>query len=69
LIKIILISLIYKFVGAIMEPVVDKKVVSCLSAAGDSMIMVFACVLCVTIMFFIMITIISSTGKLLTLVR
>ncbi len=52
-----------------MEPVVDKKVVSCLSAAGDSMIMVFACVLCVTIMFFIMITIISSTGKLLTLVR
>lgn len=68
LIKIIIISLIYKFVGAVMEPVVDKKVVECLTAAGNSFTIVFACVLSVAIMFFIMITIIASTGKLITLV-
>lgn len=69
LIKIIMLSLIYKFVGAVMEPVVDKKIVDCLNAAGNSMVMVFASVLSVAIMFFIMITIITSTGKLITIVR
>jgi stage III sporulation protein AE len=64
LIKIILIALVYKFVGAVMQPVVDGKVVNCLSAVGNSLTMIFACVLSVAVMFFIMITIIASTGKL-----
>lgn len=68
LIKIIIISLIYKFVGAVMEPVVDKKVVDCLTAAGNSFTIIFACVLSVAIMFFIFITIIASTGRLITMV-
>lgn len=65
LLKIIIISLIYKFVGAVMEPIVDKKIVNCLSSVGGSITVVFASVICVTVMFFIMITIISSTGKLI----
>lgn len=69
LIKIAIISLIYKFVGAVMEPVVDKKVVDCLSSAGSSLTIVFACVISVAVMFFIMITIISSTGRLVMMVR
>jgi stage III sporulation protein AE len=69
IIKIIIISLIYKFVGAVMEPVVDKKVVDCLSAAGSSLTIVFASVLSVAIMFFVMVTIIASTGRLVMMVR
>jgi stage III sporulation protein AE len=69
LIKIILISLIYKFVGAVMEPIVDKKVVGCLTAVGNSLTIVFACVLSVAVMFFIMVTIIASTGRLVMMVR
>lgn len=65
LIKIIVISLIYKFVGAVMEPIVDKKIVSCLNIAGNSLVMVFASILCVAIMFFIMISIMASYGKLI----
>ena len=69
LIKIAIIALIYKFVGAVMEPIVDKKIVNCLSAAGNSLTIVFACVLSVAVMFFIMITIIASTGRLVMMVR
>lgn len=65
LIKIILIALIYKFVSAVMEPIVDRKVINCLSAVGSSITMIFVCVLSVAVMFFIMITIIAQTGRLI----
>lgn len=65
LLKIILISLIYKFVGAVMEPVVDKKITNCLTSVGSSLTVIFSSILCIAIMFFIMITIITSTGKLI----
>ncbi|KMT21343.1 stage III sporulation protein AE [Clostridium cylindrosporum] len=65
LLKIIMISLIYKFVGAVMEPVVDKKIINCLSSVGSSFTVIFSSVLCTAIMFFIMITIITSTGRLI----
>jgi stage III sporulation protein AE len=64
LIKIILIGLTYKFVGAVMEPIVDKRIVDCLTSAGNSLTIVFSSVLAVGVMFFILITIIASTGKL-----
>lgn len=69
LVKIILMSLVYKFVGAVMEPVVDKRIVDCLSSVGSSLTLVFASVFSVTVMFFIMITIIISTGRLVMMVR
>lgn len=68
LVKILLLALIYKLVGAVMEPIVDKRVVECLSSVGDSLTLVFASVLSVSVMFFIMITIIMSTGKLIVMV-
>ena len=65
LLKIILISLIYKFVAAVMEPVVDRKITGCLTSIGGSLTVIFSSVLSMAIMFFIMITIITSTGKLI----
>ena len=69
LIKIAIIALIFKFVGAVMEPVVDKRIVDCLDSAGGSLTIIFASVLSVAVMFFIMITIIASTGRLVMMVR
>lgn len=69
LIKIILMSLIYKFVSAVMEPVVDKRIVDCFSSVGSSLTLVFASVFSVSVMFFVMITIVISTGRLVMMVR
>lgn len=67
LVKILLLALIYKLIGAVMEPIVDKRAVECLSSVGDSLTLVFASVLSVSVMFFIMITIIMSTGKFIVM--
>ncbi|MEF9933790.1 MAG: stage III sporulation protein AE [Clostridium sp.] len=65
LLKIMIITLIYKFVASVMEPVVDRKIIDCLSSVGGSFTVIFSSLLCVAIMFFIMITIITTTGRLI----
>ncbi|MBZ4662411.1 MAG: spoIIIAE [Caloramator sp.] len=65
LIKLIILAFIFKFVGAIMEPIVDGKIVDCLSSVGGAITILFSSILSVAIMFFIIITIIASTGRLL----
>lgn len=64
LIKIISMIFIYKIACALVEPVSDKRIVDCLNDVGNSLIMVFASVVCVAVMFFIVITVIASTGKM-----
>lgn len=68
LLKIIVVALIYKLVGAVMQPVADEKITGCLNSVGNSLTMVFASVLSVGVMFFIIIAIVISTGRLLTAV-
>lgn len=63
LIKIISMILIYKLAGALIEPISDKRVVDCLNDVGNSMTVIFASVVCASIMFFIMIAIIAAAGK------
>ncbi|MCX7903953.1 MAG: stage III sporulation protein AE [Caloramator sp.] len=65
LIKIMIISLIYKFTCVVLEPIADGKIVEGLNAASKSLTIVFAAVLSVAIMFFIMITILASAGKVI----
>ncbi|WDC85818.1 stage III sporulation protein AE [Caloramator sp. mosi_1] len=65
LIKLIILAFIFKFVGAIMGPIVDGKIVDCLSSVGGAITILFSSILSVAIMFFIIITIIASTGRLL----
>jgi len=64
LIKIISMIFIYKLSSALIEPISDKKITNCLNEIGNSLILIFASVLCFGVMFFIMVTIIASTGKL-----
>lgn len=63
ILKIIITALVYKLTAALIEPIGDKRLVSCISSAGDSLILISACLICVSVMFFIMIAILASAGK------
>jgi stage III sporulation protein AE len=62
MIKLLLLILTFKFVGAVMEPIVDGRMVKCLGHAGNSLVFVLACVLSVASIFFVIITMIISAG-------
>lgn len=64
LLKIVSMIFIYKIAGALIEPLSDKRIVSCLNDIGNSILLIFSSVVCVAVMFFIMVTIIASTGKM-----
>lgn len=64
-IKIFIIAIMYKLIAALIEPVSDVRLVNCISSAGDSLILVMSCLISVSVMFFIMIAIIATAGKVL----
>lgn len=64
IIKILIMALVYKFTAAVIEPISDKRLVECISSAGDSLILIMSCVISVSIMFFIMLSIIAAAGKM-----
>ncbi|MCY6370320.1 stage III sporulation protein AE [Clostridium ganghwense] len=63
-IKMIAMALIYKLTAALIEPVSDKRLVKCIGSAGDSLILITSCLISVSVMFFIMVSIIASAGKI-----
>ena len=63
ILKIVLMSFIYKISASIVEPISDKRITSTIAAAGDSLILLLSCVLAVSLMFFIVIAIIANAGK------
>lgn len=65
IVKLLIMSLLYKFTAALIEPISDSRLVNCISSAGDSLILVTACLISVSVMFFIMIAIIASAGKVM----
>ena len=63
LIKLILITFIYKLSAALIEPISDSRITKSLEAAGNSMVLITSCVLTVSLMFFILIGIMASSGR------
>jgi stage III sporulation protein AE len=63
LIKLILITFIYKLSAALVEPISDSRITKSLEAAGSSMVLIISCVLTVSLMFFVLIGIMASTGR------
>lgn len=63
IIKLVIMSFIYKLTAALVEPISDKRLVTCISSVGDSIILITSCILSVSVMFFIMISIVASAGK------
>ena len=63
IIKLLLITFVYKLTAAIIEPISDKRITSSIASAGDSLILLMSCVLSVSLMFFVLISIMISAGK------
>lgn len=63
IIKLVIMSFIYKLTAALIEPISDKRLTDCISSVGDSLILITSCIVSVSVMFFIMISIIASAGK------
>ncbi|MDT8716585.1 stage III sporulation protein AE [Clostridium sp. 19966] len=65
IIKIFIMAMLYRFTAAMVEPISDKRIVNCITCAGESLILIMSCLISVTVMFFIMISILASSGKVL----
>ncbi|WP_315074562.1 stage III sporulation protein AE [uncultured Clostridium sp.] len=63
LIKLILITFIYKLSAALIEPISDSRITKSIEAAGSSMVLIISCVLTVTLVFFVLISIMASSGR------
>lgn len=65
IIKIFIMATMYRLTAAIIEPISDNRIVSAISSVGDSLILIMSCVIVVSVLFFVMISIIASSGKLI----
>lgn len=63
IIKLVLMSFIYKISASLVEPISDKRITSALSMIGDSLTLLTSCVISVSFMFFILLGIMASAGK------
>lgn len=61
--KIISIILTYRLAAALIQPIGDGNLVDCLTGIGNSLILVFAVLAVVSLMFFIMITVLVGIGN------
>jgi stage III sporulation protein AE len=66
IIQIVVVTLIYKFSSAALQPISDKRVIECISASAKSSQMLLQCVIVEAILFILSITIVAiSTGKVI----
>ena len=63
IIKLFCMAGIYKITSAIIEPISDKKLTNCINSTGNCLILVMSSLICVTVMCFVMIAILTATGK------
>ncbi|MDF1507578.1 stage III sporulation protein AE [Robertmurraya sp. DFI.2.37] len=68
-IKILMISFIYKFAAAILQPLGGGPIIKCLDIISKSVIYVFAALAIVSLMFFLSLTVIIAAGNLTMMVR
>ena len=66
IIKLAVVALIYKFSGAVLQPVSDKRIIECISATASSAQMLLKSIVVGAILFLLSITIVAiSTGKVI----
>jgi stage III sporulation protein AE len=67
--KILALAFIYQISAALLQPLGDSPVITCLQTIGKSMMYVFAALLSVGLMFFMAITIIIAAGNVTVMMR
>jgi len=68
-IKIVALAFIYHVAGAIMQPLGDSPIATCLQTIGKTMLYIFASLAAVSLMFFLAITIIITAGNASVMMR
>ncbi|WP_074011055.1 stage III sporulation protein AE [Numidum massiliense] len=68
-IKILVLALVYNVTGAVMQPLGDSPIINCLDVIGKSLILIFAAMATVGLMFFIALTIIIASGNVSVMMR
>ncbi|MBE6063623.1 MAG: stage III sporulation protein AE [Clostridium butyricum] len=63
IIKLIMMTFIYKLSSALIEPISDSRITKSLEAAGNSMVLIISCVLTISLIFFILIAIMAQAGS------
>lgn len=69
MLKIIALIVIYRLAASIIEPIAQNQIVDCLNSMSNSLVLIFATVSSVAIMFFITIAIIVGTGNITMMMR
>lgn len=67
--KILMVSFIYKFAAAILQPLGGGPIIKCLDIISKSIIYVFAALAIVSLMFFLSLTVVIAAGNLTLMVR
>jgi len=67
--KIMALALIYNVSAAVLQPLGDNPLITCLETIGKSLIYVFAALAVVGLMFFLAITILITAGNLSVMMR
>ena len=62
ILKMVMMIFTYKMSAALIEPIGDKRIVNCISFAGDSLVLIMATMLSLSLMFFITIAIMANSG-------
>lgn len=68
-IKILIIIIVYKLAGALLQPVGDGPIISCLNSISNCMLYVFASLAIVSFMFFLCVTIVITSGNITMMIR
>ncbi|MFF2909899.1 stage III sporulation protein AE [Paenibacillus sp. NPDC057934] len=68
-IKILVLALIYNVAAAVMQPLGETPIVTCLQTIGKSMVYVFAALAAVSLMFFLAVTIMLTAGNVTVMMR
>lgn len=63
IIKLVIMTFIYKLSAALIEPISDPRITKSLEATGKSMVLIISCVLTISLMFFILIAIMAQAGS------
>jgi stage III sporulation protein AE len=69
LIKMLSLIITIKLAGALVQPLGDEKMSQCLNAMGNNLLLVFGAILVVTLMFFLVITMIIGVGNMALTLR
>lgn len=62
-IKVLILAFMHKLTAALVEPISDERIVKCIASAGDALILIASCLIGVSVMFFIMVSIIIAASK------